>query len=101
MAKTKFNIDVERPKDITDINNLIRGEISKLKSFDPIKKRVAESRYIIALSHTENWRKDMRGYIIEVRRRAKKEYCKTVIAANKRLKELNIYHLLFSKICRI
>lgn len=99
--KRKFGIDVERPKDITDINKIIRAKIDKFKTFDPIKKLVVDSRYLIALSNTPAWKKDMRGQIMAIRVRARGEYCRTVRAANKRLKDLKIHHVLFSQICKL
>lgn len=99
--KNKFGIDVEKPRDITLINDKIRDKIKKFKTLDPIQKAVRESNYLHTLSYTPAWKKDLTGNLLAVRRRTKIEYCKTVNTANKRLKELKINHVIFSKTCKL
>ena len=100
IGKRKFGIDIETAKDITEINKKIRRDIDKFKTLSPIEKSVRESQYLYTLSFTPAWRKDMRGKLQSIRKRAKSEYCKTVTAANKRRKKLNLHHITFSKLCK-
>ena len=101
MAKTKFKIDVEKPIDITRINEKIRHNINKAKSWASIENAVLQSRYLIALSNTASWKKDLPGQLLAVKKRVKQEYCKTIRAANRRLKEIGIDHKFFSEVCKI
>jgi hypothetical protein len=96
----KFGIDVERPKDITLINDKIRAKIEKFKTLEPIQKAVRESNYLHTLSFTDNWKKDLKGRLQAVRKKTKTEYCKTVRVANHRIKYLKIHHVIFSKTCK-
>ena len=100
IGKRKFGIDIETDKDITEIKKKIRRDIDKFKTLSPIEKAVRESQYLYTLSFTPAWRKDMRGKLQSLRKRAKSEYCKTVSAANKRRKNLNLHHITFSKLCK-
>lgn len=100
VGRTKFGINVERPKDISEINKKIKDKLLKAGSFKTIEQALDESRYLYVLSFTDNWRKDLGRWLMPVRRRAKNDYCKLVPIANKRLKEKNINHVVFSKICK-
>ena len=99
-SKRKFGIDVTGAKSITEINTKIREIISKSKTVSPIEKAVRESQYLYTLTFTPAWSKDLRGKILSVRRRTKSEYCKTVAAANRKMKALKINHIVFSKLCK-
>ena len=72
----------------------------KAGSFATIEKALDESRYLYVLSFTPAWKEDLKRNLMPVRRRAKAEYCKLVPIANKKLKEKNINHVVFSKLCK-
>jgi len=100
VGRRKFGIDVEKAKDITEINRKIKDKLLKAGSFATIEKALDESRYLYVLSFTPNWKEDLKRNLMPVRRRAKTEYCKLVPIANKKLKEKNINHVVFSKLCK-
>lgn len=100
VGRRKFGIDVEKAKDITEINRKIKEKLLKAGSFATIEKALDESRYLYTLSFTPNWKEDLKRNLMPVRRRAKSEYCKLVPIANKRLKDKGINHVVFSKLCK-
>lgn len=100
VGRRKFGIDVEKAKDITEINKKIKDKLMKAGSFATIEKALDESRYLYVLSFTPAWKEDLKRNLMPVRRRAKAEYCKLVPIANKKLKEKNINHVVFSKLCK-
>ena len=100
VGKRKYGIDVEKAKDITEINKKIKAKLLKAGSFKTIERALDESRYLYTLSFSPNWKKDLKGNLMAVRRRAKNDYCKLVPIANKRLKDKGISHVVFSKLCK-
>jgi len=100
-GKRKFGIDVESAKDITEINKKIRAKLEKAKSYKTINDAREQSQYLYVLSFTPAWKKDLGSRLMAVRRRAKREYCKVVELANKRLKAQAIDHVVFSKTCKL
>jgi len=96
----KFGIDIESAKDITAINKKIRAKLEKAASYNTINDAREQSQYLYVLSFSPAWKKDLGRRLMPVRKRAKSEYCKTVMLANKQLKKHEIDHVVFSKLCK-
>lgn len=81
---------VENKSDIININRFIKREISEASSRPKIVQLVRRSRYLITLTYSPAWKKALGSKINAIRRTATRQFTKTAMFANKKIKKYGL-----------